>query len=141
MFFVFCFTNYCRRIFKFVLSDKFEGKFVHKALRSLDLNPCDFFLWDNLKWKAYNPLPKSLDELKANIDREIKKISTDILKSIFWDLRKRCKLHNDLYTKLFVFSYSLKSYSAHQKYFRYPNYSYKRHEKAYKNLLIISLND
>ena len=53
--------------------------------RSPDLNPCDFYLWGHLKSMAYNSLPKTLDDLKANIEREIEKISKNILKS-------RCEL-------------------------------------------------
>ena len=41
--------------------------------RSPDLNPCDYYLWGFLKARVYNPLPKTLDDLKANIEREIKK--------------------------------------------------------------------
>ena len=41
---------------------------------------------------AYNPLPKTLDDLKANIEREIKKISKNILKSNFLNFQKRCEL-------------------------------------------------
>jgi transposase len=37
--------------------------------RSPDLNPYDF-LWGNLKSRTY-PLPKTLDELKANTERKI----------------------------------------------------------------------
>jgi hypothetical protein len=59
------------------LGDKFKRKFIHKDLwppRSPDLNPCDFFLWGHLKAKVYNPLPKTLDDLKGNIETEFKKI-------------------------------------------------------------------
>ena len=41
---------------------------------------------------AYNPLPKTLDDLKANIEREIKKISKNILKSNFLNFQKKCEL-------------------------------------------------
>ena len=41
---------------------------------------------------SYNPLPKTLDDLKANIEREIKKISKNILKSNFLNFQKRCEL-------------------------------------------------
>ena len=41
---------------------------------------------------AYNHLPKTLDDLKANIEREIKKISKNILKSTFLNFQERCKL-------------------------------------------------
>jgi len=58
------------------LSEKFSKKIVDKKKwppRSPDLNPCDYFLWGYLKSVVYKPLPKTLDDLKANIDREIKK--------------------------------------------------------------------
>ena len=41
---------------------------------------------------AYNPLPKTLDDLKANIEREFKKISKNILKSTLLNFQKRCEL-------------------------------------------------
>ena len=44
---------------------------------SPDLNTCDFYLWGHLKSMVNNPwmISKTLDDLKANIEREIKKIS------------------------------------------------------------------
>ena len=60
--------------------------------RSPDLNPCDFYLWGHLKSMVYNPLPKTLDDLKANIEREIKKISKNILELTFLNFKKRCEL-------------------------------------------------
>lgn len=77
------------------LASKFGKKFLDKKMwppRSPDLNPCDFFLWGYLKGKVYNPLPKTIDDLKANIEREIKKINADVLKSTFLNFRKRLKL-------------------------------------------------
>ena len=56
-----------------------------------DLNPCDFFLWGYLKARVYNLLPKTLEELKANIEREIKNISIAALKSTFLNFKKRCE--------------------------------------------------
>ena len=41
---------------------------------------------------AYNHLPKTLDDLKANIEREIKKISKKILKSTILTFQKRREL-------------------------------------------------
>ena len=75
------------------LGEKFGSKFIRKDKwppRSPDLNPCDFYLWGHLKQVAYNPLPKTLDDLKANLEREIKKISPDDLKKVFFDFQKRC---------------------------------------------------
>ena len=41
---------------------------------------------------VYNPLPKTLDDLKANIEGEIKKISKNILELTFLNFKNRCKL-------------------------------------------------
>lgn len=72
---------------------KFGQKFLHKEMwppRSPDLNPCDFFLWGYLKSLVYNPLPKTIDELKVNLEREIKNIDKNILEKLFFNLSKRC---------------------------------------------------
>jgi hypothetical protein len=77
------------------LSSKFSDQFIDKNQwppRSPDLNPCDYFLWGYLKSVVYNPLPKTLDDLKENISREINKINNNILNSTFFNFRKRCKL-------------------------------------------------
>ena len=74
--------------------DKFGKKFINKYMwppRSPDLNPCDFFLWRYLKDKVYSPLPKTLDDLKKNLEREIKKINKNILKKVFENFEKRLK--------------------------------------------------
>ena len=63
------------------LKSKIEDKFIDKKKwppRSPDLNPCDYYLWGYLKARVYSPLPKNLDKLKANIEREIKKIKQKI---------------------------------------------------------------
>ena len=41
---------------------------------------------------VYTPLPKSLDELKANIEKEIKKINSQVLKAVFNNFEKLCNL-------------------------------------------------
>ena len=77
------------------LKGKFSDKFLDKKMwppRSPDLNPCDYYLWGHLKSVVYNPIPSTIDELKANIEREIKKISKNILNSVFCNLEKRCHL-------------------------------------------------
>lgn len=74
---------------------RFGEKFMPKEMwppRSPDLNPCDYFLWGYLKSVAYNPYPKTIDDLKRNIEREIKKITPEMLKNVFSNLEKRCKL-------------------------------------------------
>ena len=88
-------TPHTANIVQEYLSRKFSARFIDKKMwppRSPDLNPCDFYLWGYLKSVAYNPLPKTLDDLKANIVREIKKISKDVLNSVFLNFEKRCNL-------------------------------------------------
>lgn len=77
------------------LSGKFGKKFIDKDSwppRSPDLNPCDFYLWGYLKARIYNPLPKTLEDLKSNIIREIKNISKKTLEETFFNFKKRCDL-------------------------------------------------
>jgi len=77
------------------LTSKFSNRFIDKGKwppRSPDLNPCDFFLWGYLKQKVYNPLPKTIDQLKTNLEREIKKITRETLNSVFLEFEKRCHL-------------------------------------------------
>jgi hypothetical protein len=53
---------------------KFGEKFLKKNMwppRSPGMNPCDYFLWGHLKSVVYNPFPKNIDELKANLEKEI----------------------------------------------------------------------
>ena len=69
------------------LTRKFSDKFLNKKMwppRSPDLNPCDYYLWGHLKSVVYNPLPKTLDDLKQNITRDIKKISKKYFKFSFF---------------------------------------------------------
>ena len=73
------------------LNGKFGNKFINKDLwppQSPDLNPYDFYLWGYLKSVVYNPLPKTFDDLKVNLVREIKKIPKIILNSTFLNLEK-----------------------------------------------------
>ena len=88
-------TPHTANVVQQYLSETFKQKFIEKKRwppRSPDLNPCDFFLWGYLKQRAYKPLPKTLEDLKCNITREINKLPTEILKKTFLNFRKRCDL-------------------------------------------------
>jgi hypothetical protein len=41
---------------------------------------------------VYTPLPKTIDELKLNIEREIKNINQRMLEKTFENFKKRCEL-------------------------------------------------
>lgn len=49
---------------------------------SPDFNPCDFFLWGNLKDKVYSTNPKTVSELKCAIQRQIEAIDVPTLESV-----------------------------------------------------------
>jgi len=77
------------------LASKFGQKSLAKGkwpAQSPGLNPCDYFLWGYLKDRVNKPLPKTLDDLKVNIEREIRNINQDVLKSTFLNFRKRLNL-------------------------------------------------
>jgi hypothetical protein len=77
------------------LRGKFGPKFIDKHSwppRSPDLNACDFYLWGYLKTRVYNPLPKSIEDLKANIQSEFKTIPKKVLESTFLNLKESCEL-------------------------------------------------
>jgi hypothetical protein len=49
-----------------------------------------------LKNRVYNPNPNSLDSLKAKIETEFKRINTEMLKSVFYEISKRLDLIRSL---------------------------------------------
>ena len=59
--------------------------------RSPDLNPLDFCFWGLLKQRVYHPKPTSLDELKANIEREVSNLDPELIKRACGSLKKRCE--------------------------------------------------
>jgi hypothetical protein len=76
------------------LQAKFGEQLVSKEFwppRSPDLTPCDSFLWGYLKSKVYNPMPKNLDDLQKNIEKEIKNISKNMLKDVFEKVKNDCR--------------------------------------------------
>lgn len=50
--------------------------------RSPDLTPLDYFLWGYLKSKVYVTRPTHLEDLKARIRQEIRKISADVIDNV-----------------------------------------------------------
>jgi hypothetical protein len=92
-------TPHTASIVQDYLKSKLSARFIDKEKwppRSPNLNPCDFFLWGYLKDRVYNPMPDSIDSLKANIEREFKNITKGMLKSVFDDFEKRLDLVRSL---------------------------------------------
>ncbi len=57
--------------------------------RSPDLSVCDYFLWGYLKQRVYVNKPRTLDQLRTNIETEIANISPAILQKVFKNFEKR----------------------------------------------------
>ena len=57
--------------------------------RSPNLCPLDFCLWGYLKSKVYSPRPATLNELQANIVREVAQIDPAMTMRAMLDMRER----------------------------------------------------
>jgi hypothetical protein len=68
-----------------VLNEVFEDRPISHGswpTRSPDLNPCDFYLWGNLKDKVHSYNPHTLAELKQSICKTISSIEVSELKLV-----------------------------------------------------------
>ncbi|GFY47670.1 putative DD41D transposase [Trichonephila inaurata madagascariensis] len=83
-----------------LLKNKFDERVisrngpVNRPPRSCDLTPLDFFLWGCVKSLVYANKPTTLEELKANIEREIAAVSAEMCGRVMenWVYRiNRCK--------------------------------------------------
>ena len=54
-----------------------------------DLTPCDFFLWGFLKSRVYVNRPRTLQDLKTNIQEEIANIGPAMLAGVMTNARNR----------------------------------------------------
>ena len=59
--------------------------------RSPDLNPLDFCVWGLLKSKVYTPKPRTLEELRGNITREVGQLDQAMLNRAILDVKARCQ--------------------------------------------------
>ena len=94
------------------LRSKFPGKLISRfgdvewPSRSPDLTPPDFFLWGHLNSKVYKSNPQNLNELKANIRREISLISSSVLERVMQctaTIMQRCLEEDGRHLKSIVF--------------------------------------
>ncbi|GFY78708.1 putative DD41D transposase [Trichonephila inaurata madagascariensis] len=83
-----------------LLKNKFDERVISRngpvdwPSRSCDLTPLDFFLWGYVKSFGYANKPTTLEELKANIEREIAAVSAEMCGRVMenWVQRiDRCK--------------------------------------------------
>ena len=59
------------------------------------MNPCDFFLWGDMKSKVYSPLPSTLTALKRKIRLEFSKIPELMVQKAVLSMKKRASLMVD----------------------------------------------
>jgi hypothetical protein len=77
------------------LESVFPGRLISKRLwppRSTDLSPLDFSLWGHLKDTVYSNHPHTLQELQANIQHTVDRISTGTLQNVFANMIHRVHL-------------------------------------------------
>jgi hypothetical protein len=75
-----------------VLNEVFENRLINRGLwpaRYPDLNPCDFYLWGNLKDKVYSNNPHTLVELKQSIRETIPSVEVSELELVSNNIFKR----------------------------------------------------
>jgi len=71
-----------------VLREMFPGRLISKSgyipwsARSLDLTPCDFFLWEYVKFEIHKHRPRNLETLKEAIHTEIRRIHQVMLEKV-----------------------------------------------------------
>jgi hypothetical protein len=76
------------------LSDVFGDRIISRDIWpvcSSDLNPCDFFFWGYFKDKVCSNNPRTEEELKENIRREISNIPAVHLQKVTQNLFRRCE--------------------------------------------------
>lgn len=77
------------------LNENFNGRLISKrsdfvwAPRSPDLNPLDFFLWGYCKSNVYRSKPKTITELKSEVERFLAEIPLDMCQRVIGNFRKR----------------------------------------------------
>ena len=60
--------------------------------RSPDLSMCDFFLWGYLKWRVYEGKPRTLEEVKGAIRKQIGMINQELLERVVANFRERLQM-------------------------------------------------
>ena len=72
------------------LQEAFNGRLIRLAFEDFwppyfpDLSPCDFFLLGYLKSVVHeDPVPVTLEELKKNISREVRRIKPETLRKVY----------------------------------------------------------
>ena len=82
------------------LENQFNGRLISRKCvrgrpwppRSPDLNILDFAIWGILKDKVFTPRPATLQQLEANIRREVAALDPQMLRRCFMDVRARAHI-------------------------------------------------
>lgn len=66
-----------------------NGGTINWPARSPDFNPCDMFLWGDLKSRVYSTPSNNIDELRAKIELEMQRISSETIRNVYNNLCRR----------------------------------------------------
>lgn len=55
--------------------------------RSPDLTPCDYFLWEYLKYIVYREPPNNISDLKTKISEAVATIDDDTLEKVYKNMK------------------------------------------------------
>ncbi len=96
-------TAHCSNENLQLLGSKFGDRLISRRTerpwppRSPDLSVCDFFLWRYLKSKVYANGPNNLQDLRRNIEQEIRDISGEtrrrVMENFVWRLQECVRMH------------------------------------------------
>ena len=86
------------RIVRNFLDATFAGHWIGRRgplewpARSPDLTPCDYFLWGYLKTRVYTTKPNNVDDLKARIRNEVRRITPQMIRNVRNEFETRLAL-------------------------------------------------
>ena len=67
------------------------NKLFLSKIPQINLNPLDYFWGGFLKAKVYTPWPRNLDELEANIRREVANLQPAMVARALMDIKSRAR--------------------------------------------------
>ena len=57
-----------------------------------DLTPLDYFLWDHIKSRVYQSAPRTIQDVKSEVRRQIRQVKSSTCRSVLKNLKKRASL-------------------------------------------------
>ena len=95
-------------VLQHIFGDRLISRFADTPWppRSPDLSMCDFFLWGTLKARVYQQKPRTVEDLKDSIRREVARIDNETLEKVeanFKERLQKCVNENGCHMREVVF--------------------------------------